>query len=401
VFIFLYRLNTPIKHTAWAVYGLMAINCLIFFITQSTSDIAYRYGFTPANHDFETIFTSMFLHGGWLHLLGNMFFLWVFGETVEDILGHFQTLACYLFCGIIGTLLHYIFAPHSTIPAIGASGAISGIIGLFMVLSPKAKMILMIFFWRFPVASIPVNAFVAGAIWLGEQLLLALLARMAGVSFGIAFMAHAGGLLAGVGLGLLLPRLGLTPNLNKIHALQSTKSMKCPNCQEQMPRREAGRYRCSGCLARFRVDDEGLVALTGPPSRKTWKQGGGLWTAFRGAFASREELQKMSKEIGIRYPTLARAVCIIGLIVAVGVVFGGLALMLLSARQEDEDRMVTLVKEVLHENTGQTVQSVRLSKAADGNYTGEARTATEVYEVKVTMKGSKAYVKWRPQRRRP
>src|SRR5262249_9772818 len=157
------------------------------------------------------------------------------------------TLVCYLFCGFCGTLLHYLFSAHSTIPAIGASGAISGIIGLFMVLSPKARMIVMIFFWRFPVASIPVNAFVAGAIWLGEQLFLALLARMAGVSFGIAFMAHAGGLLTGVGLGLLLPRFRLTPNLEKVHALQSSQSMSCPNCHEEMPRREAGRYRCSGC----------------------------------------------------------------------------------------------------------------------------------------------------------
>jgi len=202
---------------------------------------------------------------------------------------------------------------------------------LFMVLSPKARMIVMIFFWRFPVASIPVNAFVAGAIWLGEQLFLALLARMAGVSFGIAFMAHAGGLLTGVGLALLLPRFRLTPNLEKVHALQSSQSMSCPNCHEEMPRREAGRYRCSGCLARFRVDDEGLVAPTGPPQRRTWKHSGGLWIAFRGVFASREELQKMSKEIGIENPVLARVVCIVGLIVAAGVVVVGITLMVISA----------------------------------------------------------------------
>jgi len=262
----------PVRHTAWVIYSLIFLNVLIFLATWgpiTIGDIAQRFGFVPAHPTFGTAVTAMFLHAGLLHLLGNMIFLWMFGESVENALGHGQTLVCYLASGLVGTFLYYLANRHSTIPCIGASGAISGIVGMYIVLFPRAKMDLCFYIWRFPVGTVTTSALAAGVVWLGEQTILSVIAgvtaRITGWSFGVAFLAHVGGLLAGALLGLTASRLGLAPAYCEMRARKMAPSMVCPGCQRCMPRREAGRYCCSGCRTRFRVDEEGNVAVRSLP----------------------------------------------------------------------------------------------------------------------------------------
>jgi membrane associated rhomboid family serine protease len=252
---------------------LIAVNTVVFVATAlsfGTGEVPRRLGFIPAHPTLGTAFTAMFLHAGLLHLLGNMLFLWMFGESVEDALGHIQTLVCYLAAGFFGMYAHYLGNARSAIPCVGASGAISGVVGMYMVLFPRARTELN-FYLRvspFPVKTVITSAVVAGAVWFGEQALLGVLAGITGLSFGVAFLAHAGGLLAGAVWGLLVSRLGLAPAYREMQARKTARFMRCPGCGGRMPRREAGRYCCSGCRTRFQVDEEGNVAARSPSKRK-------------------------------------------------------------------------------------------------------------------------------------
>ena len=277
MFIIPLKRDFPIKHDAWVVYSLILANTLIFLATWSPAsikDVAERFGFIPANHEPLTVLTSMFLHGDLFHILGNMFFLWMFGESVEHALGHLTTLLCYLACGVFGAALHFLVYPHSTIPCIGASGAISGLVGMYVVLFPKVKMDLAFYVWLFEVGTLPTSALAAAGAWLAEQSVLGLFARLTGWCFGIGFMAHVGGLLGGVALSFALTRLRISPVHREMIARITAPSMTCPcpGCRATMPRREAGRYRCSSCRTRFRVDEEGNIAVRDPPQSKapTW-----------------------------------------------------------------------------------------------------------------------------------
>ena len=138
-----------------------------------------------------TLFTSMFLHGGWLHLIGNMLFLWVFGDNVEDAMGHRRFIVFYLLCGTIAGLAHAASAPGSTIPTVGASGAIAGVLGAYFVLHPKVGI------WGLLFGIVPIKlptAIVLGS-WIGLEVLNALTVRSEGA--GIAWWAHVGGFVAG------------------------------------------------------------------------------------------------------------------------------------------------------------------------------------------------------------
>ena len=142
---------------------------------------------------FLPLLTSMFLHAGWLHLLGNMLFLWIFGDNVEDFLGHFQYLLFYLLCGVGADLAHIVTNLHSTVPAIGASGAISGVMGAYMVLYPRSRVLTLVFIF---VVRVP------AVIILGWWFVLQLLGGMESLgmrnSGGVAFWAHIGGFLIGI-----------------------------------------------------------------------------------------------------------------------------------------------------------------------------------------------------------
>lgn len=146
-----------------------------------------------------TLLTSMFMHGGWMHLLGNMLFLWIFGDNVEDFLGHARYVAFYLVCGILASLAHvaatYALGKDIRIPCLGASGAISGVLGGYILLFPQRRVTVILF--RF-LTEVP--AYVAIGIWFAFQLLSSLGSLGDGSGGGVAYGAHIGGFLAGLGL---------------------------------------------------------------------------------------------------------------------------------------------------------------------------------------------------------
>ena len=143
------------------------------------------------------LFTSMFSHGSWMHLIGNMWFLWIFGNNIEDAMGHMRFMAFFILTGLIADGAHIFLSPDSSIPTVGASGAISGIMGAYFILYPKARIETFVFYHVVP---IPAWAFLG--IWMGMQF-LGLGAPETGDGGGIAYAAHLGGLLAGLGLVFL------------------------------------------------------------------------------------------------------------------------------------------------------------------------------------------------------
>ena len=147
----------------------------------------------------QALFTSMFSHGSWFHLIGNMWFLWIFGNNIEDSMGHLRFLAFFVLTGLIAALAHTFMSPDSSIPMVGASGAISGIMGAYFILYPKARVQTLVVFFYF-IRIIPIPAWVFLGIWTGMQFLGA---AAAGEGGGIAYAAHIGGLCAGLGLVFL------------------------------------------------------------------------------------------------------------------------------------------------------------------------------------------------------
>lgn len=142
-----------------------------------------------------TVLTSMFMHGGWGHLIGNMWFLWVFGNNIEDSMGHVRFVAFYLLCGALATAAHVASDPGGAMPTVGASGAISGVMGAYLVLYPQVRVHTMIVLGIF-LRVVPVAAWVMLLLWFGYQVLLGLMSS--GEGGGVAFWAHAGGFVAGV-----------------------------------------------------------------------------------------------------------------------------------------------------------------------------------------------------------
>ena len=205
------RDHNPSGRTPFVVYLLMAANILIFLsyvgIMQDAPRINrlyFDYAVIPARITdgvaLETLVTSMFLHGGWMHLAGNMLFLWIFGDNLEDEMGHLPFLLFYLVAGIGAGLIHVATAPGSVVPTIGASGAIAGVMGGYLLLFPKARVdILLIVIVYFRVFSIP--AFVMLGVWLGMQFLGSLSSNPD--EGGVAYWAHTGGFV--VGLILCVP----------------------------------------------------------------------------------------------------------------------------------------------------------------------------------------------------
>ncbi|MBS7650861.1 MAG: rhomboid family intramembrane serine protease [Candidatus Bathyarchaeia archaeon] len=179
---------------------LIAVNTLVFLWSLTDFDhIVSRYGFTPLNWSLLTIFTSMFLHGGFDHLIGNMWYLWIFGDNVEDRLGHFGYLIFYLSSGLAATFIHYMSDPISNVTAVGASGAISGVIGAYAVFYPRAKVLVLIRFYL-----TAVSAFTMIGLWFLMQLVFGTLSLIGGVGSGIAYWAHIGGFTFGLLIGLTL-----------------------------------------------------------------------------------------------------------------------------------------------------------------------------------------------------
>ena len=210
------RDNIPSRTVPFVNYTLIGANILIFLFEISMGrDLTvfiHVFGMVPervvgiATQAPELIhwaiipfITSIFLHGGWLHLIGNMLFLYIFGDNVEGALGHFRYLAFYLACGVAASLTHLISTPSSAVPTVGASGAIAGVLGAYFLLFPRAKVVTLVpIFFFIQIVEIP--AF----IFLGFWFLLQFLSGSA-VFFshqgtgGVAWWAHIGGFVAGVG----------------------------------------------------------------------------------------------------------------------------------------------------------------------------------------------------------
>lgn len=199
----------PTKNTPFVTYSIVAINVVVF-IGELLMDgqgrlesIINTWGVIPAEllaepgDEWLTLFTSMFLHGGWAHLLGNMLYLWVFGDNLEDRLGPLRFVIFYLFTGMVATGAQIAIDPSSSIPTIGASGAIAGVLGGYLLLFPKARVTTIVF--RF-VTQVP--ALIVLGFWFVYQFFfgIASLSSMDMQVGGVAFFAHIGGFVAGMAL---------------------------------------------------------------------------------------------------------------------------------------------------------------------------------------------------------
>ena len=220
------RDHNPSGRTPYVTWALIAINVAVFIsYSQLFTDPAAingffdRYALIPARlssgEGYLTLLSSMFLHGGLMHLGGNMLFLWIFGDNMEDEMGHGGFLLFYLLSGVGAALAQFAAAPYSPVPMVGASGAIAGVMGGYLLLFPKARVdILFIFIVFFRI--FPVPAWVMLGLWFGLQFINGVSADLnAG---GVAYWAHAGGFIAGFLLTLpLFLRLGGMAFWNRTH----------------------------------------------------------------------------------------------------------------------------------------------------------------------------------------
>jgi rhomboid family protein len=215
------RDDAPHYTTPWVNYFLIALNTLVFLFELQLSPhnrnmFFFSFGMVPANvigvlhtgayaAGLLPILTSMFMHGGWLHIIFNMWWLWIFGDNVEDSLGHFRYLIFYLLSGLGAALVHICFNLGSRVPTVGASGAIAGVMGAYFVLFPSARVLtfIFVFFTWLP-------AWLILGYWFVLQFLsgagTAITSSQQAASGGVAFWAHVGGFLTGVVMIKLFPR---------------------------------------------------------------------------------------------------------------------------------------------------------------------------------------------------
>ena len=184
VIVFLYQLTmTPRQYQAFELANATIPNHIRLALNGHGS---LEAAFLP-------IFTSMFMHSGFLHIAGNMLFLWIFGDNVEDYFGHLPYLLFYLVCGIGSGLAHIIFNYHSSLPALGASGAISGVMGAYIILYPRAQVLTLVFIFF-----IPIPAFIILGYWFLLQFFAGVSTVGASATGGVAWWAHIGGFLMGM-----------------------------------------------------------------------------------------------------------------------------------------------------------------------------------------------------------
>jgi membrane associated rhomboid family serine protease len=191
--------SRPVVTTA-----IIAVNVLVFLFEisldpYSRNNLIAVHGIVPDHFHFADIFTSMFMHGGWFHIIGNMWFLWIYGDNVEDVLGHWKFLIFYLLCGMAAALLHVALNPNSRVPTIGASGAIAGVMGAYLIKFPHSKILTLIPVFIF-FTTMEISAVFILLYWFVIQI-------FSGVgsigysnlsSGGVAWFAHVGGFVAGM-----------------------------------------------------------------------------------------------------------------------------------------------------------------------------------------------------------
>lgn len=211
------RDKNPSGTVPFVTVSLIAVNVLMFVYQLSLGtalpSLLIQFGLVPSRlfssaqvpgrgvvTTFLPFLTSMFFHGGWLHLIGNMWYLWIFGDNVEDRLGHGRFLLFYLVCGVVAALTHVLFNPRSSVPCVGASGAIAGVLGAYLVCFPFARVVALVPIFFF-LHLIEVPALVLLAFWFVLQffsgaLSIAVTAQTGGG--GVAWWAHIGGFLCGM-----------------------------------------------------------------------------------------------------------------------------------------------------------------------------------------------------------
>lgn len=226
------RDDVPTSITPYITYGLIGANIGIFLYQltlnqQQLQEFFYSAAVVPCQlsgnvvgrcpipipqqlPEWMTLITSQFLHGGFLHIAGNMLFLWIFGNNVEDRLGHIKFLIFYLTCGILAALSQWFFSPNSTIPSLGASGAIAGVMGAYILRYPQARVLTLVFLGFF-VTTLQIPAVFFLGLWFVQQALygiasLQVPSNIGMESGGVAYWAHAGGFVFGA---ILAPMFGL------------------------------------------------------------------------------------------------------------------------------------------------------------------------------------------------
>ncbi|MBW4633994.1 MAG: rhomboid family intramembrane serine protease [Iphinoe sp. HA4291-MV1] len=210
--------ENPTRITPYVTYGLIGMNVLVFLHEVSlsnaqTEQFLQLYAVVPQQltnnfaSEWTTLLTSQFLHGGWWHLISNMVFLWVFGNNIEDRLGHFKYLIFYLSCGALAALCQWVIGINSEIPSLGASGAISGILGAYIIRFPHTRVMSLVFLGFF-ITTIRVPALVLIGLFFVQNVIAGLAnlqaaANMSVETGGVAYWAHIGGFVFGIILGPL------------------------------------------------------------------------------------------------------------------------------------------------------------------------------------------------------
>lgn len=199
--------------------GLIVANVLIFLVEMNGgNEFVQRWSFIPSHFakdpasNWPTIFTAMFMHGGWMHLFGNMLYLYIFGDNVEESFGHVKFLAFYLIAGVAATFAQFYFNPHSNIPNVGASGAIAGVLGAYLLIFPQARVDVLV-----GRALMSMPALIVIGFWFVLQLFsgvgsIARTDETADVG-GVAYMAHVGGFVVGLAIAFLFKGRGGPPRL--------------------------------------------------------------------------------------------------------------------------------------------------------------------------------------------
>jgi membrane associated rhomboid family serine protease len=223
-----YRDNIPCLHTPWVNWSLIVLNFGIFLLLWLLPDktqtyLLYFYGLVPArytspewaawaglpNNDYAPFITHIFMHGGWLHVTLNMWMLWIFGDNVEDRMGPLRFSVFFLLCGLAAAGMQLIANPESTAPAVGASGALAGVMGAYFFMYPYARIVIWVFL-------MPLFFELPAIAFLGAWVIFQLYKAMGGGAMDVAWWGHVGGFIAGVSLYrlFLLPERGAPPGFD-------------------------------------------------------------------------------------------------------------------------------------------------------------------------------------------
>ena len=234
---FPYKDDNPTVLTPVVTFGLIIVNVLAWVLVQgagareAVAASVCQFGLIPGevlgtvppgtavplgpgmtcvleNRHYVAVLTSMFMHGGWMHLIGNMWFLWVFGNNIEDSMGHSRFVFFYVLCGIAAAVAQVVTDQHGRVPMVGASGAISGVMGAYLVLYPRVRVHTLLVLGVF-ITRVAVPAYAMLGYWFVLQLLLGTAGTLSKVQGGVAFWAHVGGFVA----GLVLIKLFTNPDL--------------------------------------------------------------------------------------------------------------------------------------------------------------------------------------------